>query len=658
MGPLRGFMCALHERNAPVVAVDIESCSIVGPVPPSLIHSDRMGGDLRIRAVDPSRPIVTIVHERPDKFPLVTAAGKSVLVGFSYWETMDLPDTWAALLVSMDRMWVGSEFNALGFENSGVTGSMIERVGHPVDPLVLDIAESRSGLRSRWPEHTVFLSVVSSAVGRRDLSVLFESYAMAFEPSDDVALVLKVPVDAEEKVRVQLEQTMRSLPARRSGSWPNVYVIAESLSREQLVRLHGSVDCYVSCERGDGWDLPAMDSLGMGIPVISSDFGASGTFLQEDDCFIVKTTSRFVACDDNVQSPHPLYSGHYWPYLDPVLMGEKMKDVHLDPAGRVAIGARPSEPVLEEFDGARVSGRIVELGEALEPVDYRANTPAVVTVSRSQLGWVQVPTAAMELKAEIAEARLLAKLSPSSRGLRASLRAYREATSFATQNQQALKSTATRRALSKAMAVTSRKPLEKLRAIRHLLTQTSKLKEPFGGSEGVAKLARVADLYLGQDKITASPETVEQVVESRRAMWHRYGAIESPRADLDALEELRDRYRGERVFILGNGPSLTKCDLSLLADEYTFGVNKIHMLFEHISWRPSFYTLLDWKMGVPMAPHMSELEETIKFFPERYRGFSPRQITRIGTGLGRSAITSSTSSRQTSVLEYPAAQRY
>jgi glycosyltransferase involved in cell wall biosynthesis len=614
---------ALRDCGAPVIAVDIESRSVVGPVPPALIHTDMKNGDLRIRAVDPLRPIVAVVHERPDRFEKVTAVGKSSLVGFSYWETMELPDKWAGLLTSMDRLWVGSEFNALGFENSGVPRSMIERVGHPVDPLLLDIADSCAGHRDRWPEQTVFLSVVSSAVGRRDLGVLFESYAMAFEPKDDVALVLKVPADAEKKVRETLEQTMRSVPARGSGTWPNVYVIADSLSREQLVRLHASVDCYVSCERGNGWDLPAMDSLALGVPVIATDYGASGTFLQEDDCYIVKTSSRMVSCDSNVQTSHPLYSGHYWPYLDPVVMSDQMKNVHGDPDGRSAAGKYAADRVRKEFDAAKISGRIVELTQILEPIDYRANTPAVVTVSKSRTGWNNPPSAPMERAPAVAEARLLSLLTPASKEPRALLRAYSSASSFATQNGAALNGTNTRKALSKVMAVSSRAPARKLREYQRLLSQVPRLKAPFGGNDGVAKLAGLADDYLAQTRAAANSERPDDLVVARRALWHRYGPFESPRADIRRLEELRDRHRGERVFIMGNGPSLTKCDLSMLANEYTFGVNKIHLLFKQIDWRPSFYTLLDWKMGVPMASHVSEFEGTLKFFPERFRGVLP-----------------------------------
>ncbi len=41
------------------------------------------------------------------------------------------------------------------------------------------------------------------------------------------------------------------------------------------------------------------------------------------------------------------------------------------------------------------------------------------------------------------------------------------------------------------------------------------------------------------------------------------------------LAELRDKHRGKRCFIVGNGPSLKQTDLSKLEGEYTLGQNRI-----------------------------------------------------------------------------------
>ncbi|WP_084154110.1 6-hydroxymethylpterin diphosphokinase MptE-like protein [Citrifermentans bremense] len=48
------------------------------------------------------------------------------------------------------------------------------------------------------------------------------------------------------------------------------------------------------------------------------------------------------------------------------------------------------------------------------------------------------------------------------------------------------------------------------------------------------------------------------------------------------LSRFKDIHRGEDCFIIGNGPSLNKMDLSLLNDYHTFGMNKIYLLFDRV----------------------------------------------------------------------------
>lgn len=46
---------------------------------------------------------------------------------------------------------------------------------------------------------------------------------------------------------------------------------------------------------------------------------------------------------------------------------------------------------------------------------------------------------------------------------------------------------------------------------------------------------------------------------------------------------------GKRCFIIANGPSLSKTNLELLKNEYTFGLNRIYLNFTNSTFRPTFY---------------------------------------------------------------------
>ncbi|RRJ94458.1 DUF115 domain-containing protein [Opitutaceae bacterium TAV4] len=53
------------------------------------------------------------------------------------------------------------------------------------------------------------------------------------------------------------------------------------------------------------------------------------------------------------------------------------------------------------------------------------------------------------------------------------------------------------------------------------------------------------------------------------------------------LIDLHKKYLGKSAVIVCNGPSLLKTDLPLLSNVYTFGLNKINLLFDKSDFRPS-----------------------------------------------------------------------
>ena len=60
------------------------------------------------------------------------------------------------------------------------------------------------------------------------------------------------------------------------------------------------------------------------------------------------------------------------------------------------------------------------------------------------------------------------------------------------------------------------------------------------------------------------------------------------RQSMDNLAALKDKHKGERCFIIGNGPSLRNTDVSKLKNEYTFGMNRIYLAFEEWGFQTSF----------------------------------------------------------------------
>ncbi len=63
---------------------------------------------------------------------------------------------------------------------------------------------------------------------------------------------------------------------------------------------------------------------------------------------------------------------------------------------------------------------------------------------------------------------------------------------------------------------------------------------------------------------------------------------------ISKIKSLKDKYKGDRCFILGNGPSLNRTDLSKLKNEISFGSNGIFHIFEENDYRPTYFTVVDF----------------------------------------------------------------
>ncbi len=79
-------------------------------------------------------------------------------------------------------------------------------------------------------------------------------------------------------------------------------------------------------------------------------------------------------------------------------------------------------------------------------------------------------------------------------------------------------------------------------------------------------------------------DAIVRIPDLPAAAWHPWR-----RESRKRLSALKDIHRGERCFIIGNGPSLNKTDLRKLRGESTFGLNRIYLLFPELGFTTTYY---------------------------------------------------------------------
>ena len=91
------------------------------------------------------------------------------------------------------------------------------------------------------------------------------------------------------------------------------------------------------------------------------------------------------------------------------------------------------------------------------------------------------------------------------------------------------------------------------------------------------------------------------------------------RADTRKIKNLKGKFNGQRCFIIGNGPSLDKHDLSFLKNEHSFAVNGIFYKSEICGFTPTFYVVEDYCFMNENIEKIQSVKARYKFFPINYR---------------------------------------
>jgi hypothetical protein len=82
---------------------------------------------------------------------------------------------------------------------------------------------------------------------------------------------------------------------------------------------------------------------------------------------------------------------------------------------------------------------------------------------------------------------------------------------------------------------------------------------------------------------------------------------------------LKNKHKGERCFIIGNGPSLNQIDLFKLKDEITFGVNAIYTNIDKMGFLPNYYVVEDIFVAEDRKDEINKFKGSLKFFGNYFK---------------------------------------
>jgi glycosyltransferase involved in cell wall biosynthesis/2-polyprenyl-3-methyl-5-hydroxy-6-metoxy-1,4-benzoquinol methylase len=298
------------------------------------------------------------------------AGGRDLLanrytIGAWCWEGSRFPPSLHGAFRLVDEIWVASEF---------VAGLISAETEKPVlrFPMPVEVRDppSLSRIDLGLPDDRfVFLFVYDffSTLERKNPLGLIEAFKRAFPPGSGPILVLK-SINGGKK-REELAR-VREAAARH----PDIRVVDEFVTAEQVQGLTALCDCYVSLHRSEGFGLTIADAMAYGKPAIATRYSGNLTFMNDDDSYLVGAGLA------TVPPGIPNYpAGSVWadPNLDEA--AALMRQVVENPEEAAAHAARGRQTIVDEHSLDRTAEfmgrRLAEVAE-LETDRTSAETPA------------------------------------------------------------------------------------------------------------------------------------------------------------------------------------------------------------------------------------------------------------------------------------------
>lgn len=274
-----------------------------GPLPPHLRELQHL--PLRLDAPQ-------VVFARGDLFSKNSGRPR---IGYTMLETDRLPAAWVEQANQMDAIWTPTAWGAEVFRASGVTRPVFV-VPLGIDPVVYRPAPPRT----RLAERTIFVSVFEWG-RRKGPDLLLKAYRAAFQPHDDVLLILKI--DNRAPASNPLQEIAALLP---SPAPPVGIIYNQRLSPQRMAELYQGADCFVLPTRGEGWCMPALEAMACGLPAIVTNWSGPTAFLTAQNGYPLPITGL-----EPTGSNNPYYRDAQWAAPDTDALVELLRTVH---AGR------------------------------------------------------------------------------------------------------------------------------------------------------------------------------------------------------------------------------------------------------------------------------------------------------------------------------------
>ncbi|MHB8262627.1 MAG: glycosyltransferase family 4 protein [Acidimicrobiales bacterium] len=316
------------------------------PYPPDAVEQMERaglhaGGNLRERArrgVDVDYDVEVRHHWPPDFTP---ASPRVPLVIIQPWERGGIPAAWIEpIMRHVDEVWVPTRWVRECYIASGVPEHRVAVVPNGVDTSTFSPSGALYPLSTSRSTKLLFLG---GTILRKGADILLDAYCKAFNPADDVCLVVKTfGSDAVYRGGTMDDRFRR---AASDPSCPDIEVLDKDITREEVASVYRACDALVHPYRGEGFGLPIAEAMACELPVIVTGYGACLDFCDSSSAYLLPSVIRPIS----VEGMAPSKAGFWWAEPDGDALVEAMREVALAPANAREKGNAGKERITSGF---------------------------------------------------------------------------------------------------------------------------------------------------------------------------------------------------------------------------------------------------------------------------------------------------------------------
>ena len=212
-------------------------------------------------------PDIHIIMSETNHYYHYQNYSKPVIVYF-LWETTYISPNFLNVLNSVENIWVPSKWQLDVLVNNGIDQKKIDIVNLGVDPKKYFPIKKKN-------EKLKFLHIGTWGY-RKSTYEIIKTFSEVFGDDDSVELRLAIhnkldkqdgPIETFEKFNLPLNKNIKFL---------------NTLSEEDYISEIQNADMYLSCSRGEGWNLPLIQSIASGVPSIYSKCGGQLEFTKNN----------------------------------------------------------------------------------------------------------------------------------------------------------------------------------------------------------------------------------------------------------------------------------------------------------------------------------------------------------------------------------------